>query len=239
MPALTSAMLGEAPPIANGLAGHWSILENFYMSADSMPIPFSGSQRPHDASTRSVFPVHKRVSALLGTALVIIGCTFGQISAAAEMDEFTEDRVTPELSLNDMHGNPHTLADYRGKVVLVNFWAGWCHPCLQEIPELISLAQKLDQKPFVILAVNVGEEREKFGGFVRRMDEHMVILMDTESEAFERWKGIGLPSTFVVDPAGSIRYEAYGPVDWDRQDVVAALTTLMEEKAGKGPVKAD
>ena len=209
------------------------------MSADSMSIPLSGSQRPHGAGTRPVFPAHKRIRALLGTVLVITGCAFAQASAAAEMRDFNENRATPGLSLNDMHGDPHTLADYRGKVVLVNFWAGWCHPCLQEIPELISLAQKLDQKPFAILAVNVGEEREKFGGFVRRMDEHMVILMDTESTAFERWKGIGLPSTFVLDPAGSIRYEAYGPVDWDRQDVVAALTALMEEKTGIGPVKAD
>ena len=209
------------------------------MSADSMPVRLSGSQRPHGASARRVFTVHKRISTLLAVVLVLIGCAFSPVSSAAEMRDFDENRATPGLSLNDMHGDPHTLADYRGKVVLVNFWAGWCHPCLQEIPELISLAQKLDQKPFVILAINVGEEREKFGGFVRRMDEHMVILMDTESEAFERWKGIGLPSTFVLDPAGSIRYEAYGPVDWDRQDVIAALTALMEEKTGNVPVKAD
>jgi len=106
-----------------------------------------------------------------------------------------------------MHGQPHTLADYSGRVVLVNFWAGWCHPCLQEIPELISLAEILEDRPFTILAVNVAEEKKLAGyGFVKKMDEHMVILMDTESKAFERWKGIGLPSTFVIDPAGVIRH---------------------------------
>jgi len=128
-----------------------------------------------------------------------------------------------------MHGQPHTLADYSGRVVLVNFWAGWCHPCLQEIPELISLAEILEDRPFTILAVNVAEEKKLAGyGFVKKMDEHMVILMDTDSKAFERWKGIGLPSTFVLDPAGVIRYEAYGPVNWDREDVVDAFTALMD-----------
>lgn len=178
---------------------------------------------------RRVSSMHERVRKLLGIALLLLGVTIGQISAAAEIGEFTEDRITPPLALNDMHGKPHDLADYRGKVVLVNFWAGWCFPCLQEIPEMIRLAEILDEKPFVILAVNVGEERKKFGGFVNKMDQHMVILMDTESKAFEQWKGIGLPSTFVVDPAGVIRYEAYGPVNWDRQDVVSALEALMQE----------
>ena len=100
--------------------------------------------------------------------------------------------------------------------MLVNFWAGWCHPCLQEIPDLIRLADTLKDKPFTILAVNVGEARHRLAGFgfVKQMKEHMVILMDTDSKTFERWKGIGLPSTFVIDPAGVVRYEAYGPVNW-------------------------
>ena len=84
-----------------------------------------------------------------------------------------------------------------------------------------------------MLAVNVGEERRKLAGFVKKMDQHMVILMDTESKNFESWKGIGLPSTFVLDPAGKIRYEAYGPVNWDRPDVVDTFTALMNESAVK------
>ena len=167
---------------------------------------------------------------LLNAAVLLLGCTFSHVLAAAEMDEFTADRATPELSLNDMHGDSHSLADYQGKVVLVNFWAGWCFPCLQEIPDLIKLAEAFKDKPFKILAVNVAEEKKLSGyGFVKKMDEHMVILVDTESAAFEQWKGIGLPSSFVVDTAGVIRYEAYGPVDWDRKDVVSAFEALMRD----------
>jgi len=172
------------------------------------------------------------IRSLLRFAILLPGCAFIQLSHATELAEFTEKKATPPLELKDMHGNPHSLADYSGRVVLVNFWAGWCYPCLQEIPQLIRLTEILKDKPFTILAVNVAEEKKLAGyGFVKKMDEHMVILMDTDSKAFDRWKGIGLPSTFVLDPAGVIRYEAYGPVNWDRADVVAAFTALMDEPA--------
>jgi thiol-disulfide isomerase/thioredoxin len=156
---------------------------------------------------------------------------------AADLQDYTGDPAPPPLALNDLQGQPHALEDYRGKVVMVNFWAGWCHPCIQEIPELIRLAEKLVDRPFVILAVNVGENKGKLSrfGFVRKMKEHMVILMDTDSKTFEDWKGIGLPSTFVLDPGGNIRYEAYGAVNWDAPYIVAMIEELMEKPA----VKAD
>ena len=170
-------------------------------------------------------------------SILLLGLTFAQITSASELREYTSKNPTPTLELKDMHGKPHTLSDYSGELVLVNFWAGWCHPCIQEIPELIRLAEIFKDRPFTILAVNVGDPKHKLPGFVKRMDEHMVILMDTESTEFERWKGIGLPSTFVVDPAGNIRYDAYGAVNWDRPDVVEAFSTMMNESAADSGVQ--
>ena len=183
-----------------------------------------------DAGRRPVKAMSGRwVRNLLTPAIVLLGCAFAHVSPAEELLEFTENRATPPLELKDMHGKLHSLADYSGQVVMVNFWAGWCYPCLQEIPQLIKLAESLKDKPFTILAVNVAEEKKMAGyGFVKKMDEHMVILMDIDSKAFESWKGIGLPSTFVLDPAGVIRYEAYGPVNWNRADVVAAFNALID-----------
>ena len=168
---------------------------------------------------------------LLYISILLPGFIFTQTSSASELQEYRAKTPTPPLELKDMHGKPHSLSDYSGKVVLVNFWAGWCHPCIQEIPELIKLAEIFKDRPFAILAVNVGEKKHKLAGFVKKMDEHMVILMDTESTNFESWKGIGLPSTFVLDTAGVIRYEAYGAVNWDRPDVVESFTALMNESA--------
>ena len=150
------------------------------------------------------------------------------VTHAGDLNEYHEDPAAPPLVLKDNHGQQHSLEDYKGKVVLVNFWASWCHPCLQEIPAMIRLDETLADRPFVILAVNVGEEQRKLPGFAKKMGEHMVILMDTESEAFKRWKGIGLPSTFIIDTTGQIRYEAYGPVTWNAPYVVTMLTDLMD-----------
>ncbi|MGD2137774.1 MAG: TlpA disulfide reductase family protein [Gammaproteobacteria bacterium] len=170
---------------------------------------------------------------LLLLALPVLAWLSGITATAAELTEFRGNAETPPLVLDDMHGRPHTLADYRGNVVLVNFWAGWCFPCVQEIPQMLRLAESLAEQPFIILAVNVGEEKRRLPGFVKSMDKFMVILMDTDSTAFKEWKGIGLPSTFVVDTTGQIRYEAYGAVNWDRADIVAGIKALIDEPTVK------
>ena len=159
-------------------------------------------------------------------------CAFAVATGfAADLQDFTGEPAPPPLVLDDLRDRQHSLEDYRGKVVMVNFWAGWCHPCIQEIPELLNLAKLFADRPFTMLAVNVGEERHKLPGFVKRMEEHMIVLMDEDSEAFGRWKGIGLPSTFILDPEGRIRYEAYGAVNWDAPYIVAMLEELMEPVA--------
>ena len=176
----------------------------------------------------------------LKTTLAALLCwSLAMLAYAGELEEYRENPKPPPLVLKDTHGQQHSLEDYRGKVVMVNFWAGWCYPCIQEIPEMIRLAEMLADRPFVMLAVNVGEEQRKLPGFVKKMDEHMVILMDTESGAFKHWKGIGLPSTFIIDTTGQIRYEAYGPVNWNAPYVVTMLTDLMDKTTTETAASAD
>ena len=175
----------------------------------------------------------------LNTSVIFLLCwSLAMLTHAGELEEYRENPKPPPLVLKDTHGQQHSLEDYRGKVVMVNFWASWCHPCLQEIPEMIRLDETLADRPFVILAVNVGEEQRKLPGFIKKMGEHMVILMDTESQAFKQWKGIGLPSTFIIDTTGQIRYEAYGPVSWNAPYIVTMLTDLMDKPATEADITA-
>lgn len=76
---------------------------------------------------------------------------------AAQLETFS-DKNTLDFALTDLNDNTHSLQNYRGKVVLVNFWASWCPPCIHEMPTLQKLKQRLTDKPFEILTLNVGEK---------------------------------------------------------------------------------
>ena len=89
--------------------------------------------------------------------LLLLACLpFALVSA--ELESFSEDKRL-DFSLADFRDKAHSLADYRGKVVLINFWASWCPPCIYEMPELTRLKQQMADRPFEIIAINVGEKK--------------------------------------------------------------------------------
>src|SRR5262245_19818474 len=98
---------------------------------------------------------------LLGIALLVV-CV--SPAHAAEMKRWT-DGPPPSLELKDLEGRQHRLSDYRGKVVLINFWATWCGPCRDEMPSIQELKNKLAGRPFVVLAVNLDEPESRIRGF--------------------------------------------------------------------------
>jgi len=98
------------------------------------------------------------------TLLVLTWLPFAVISA--ELESFSEEHRL-DFSLPDFGDKAHSLADYRGKVLLVNFWASWCPPCIYEMPELTRLKQQLADKPFEIIAINVGEQKYKVRKFIK------------------------------------------------------------------------
>ncbi len=135
--------------------------------------------------------------------------------------------ATPPLALRDLNGKPRNLADYRGRVVLVNFWASWCPPCRAEMPSMERLQQKLAGKPFTVLAVNMGESEEAVRTFLKEIPVSFPILMDKDGAALKRWKVFAFPTSFVVDPQGRIRYALFGPTEWDHPDPLGKITKLL------------
>ena len=99
-----------------------------------------------------------------------------------------KEPTAPPLALNDLFGRPHTLADYRGRVVLLNFWATWCAPCREEMTSMRALQTRLAGRPFVILLVNYGEARARISEFVKRESLAFPILLDPNQEAPRAWR---------------------------------------------------
>jgi thiol-disulfide isomerase/thioredoxin len=135
--------------------------------------------------------------------------------------------ATPPLDLADLAGREHRLADYRGKVVLVNFWATWCEPCREEMPSMKKLRASLAGKPFEVLAVNLGESERRVKRFLDEVPLDFPVLLDRDSAAAKLWRARVLPVSFVVGPDGAIRYSVLGGIDWADEKVRSAILALM------------
>jgi len=161
----------------------------------------------------------------LGVAIVFL--FLGWSAAQAQELKPYAGGSTPPLKLKDLQGKTHALADYRGQVVMVQFWATYCAPCIKEMPSMQRMQAKLAGKPFKILAVNMGESEAEVRAFLKKVNVDFTILMDGEGEALAAWKVFVAPSTFIVDPDGHIRYTLQGGAEWDAPEYVEKITALM------------
>ena len=126
-------------------------------------------------------------------------------------------RPAPTLRLKDLGGTAHDLAQLKGRVVLVNFWATWCPPCRREMPSMERLSQALKGEAFSVLAVDVGENGDTIDAFASQLDTapSFPILLDTRSRVMQAWKVAGLPTTFLIDRQGRIVASAIGGREFD------------------------
>ena len=149
--------------------------------------------------------------------------------AAADSTRFIPwtDAPTPPLVLSDLGGTPRTLDDYRGRVVLLNFWATWCEPCRDELASMRRLSEKLTGRPFVVLLVNYGETRARVADFVNREAIAFPTLLDPNQKAPGAWRVRVLPSSFLIGPDGRVRYSVIGEIDWASQSAVEMAESLL------------
>jgi thiol-disulfide isomerase/thioredoxin len=134
----------------------------------------------------------------------------------------------PALELRDLKGTQHKLADYRGKVVLVNFWATWCVPCRDEMPSIERLRASLEGRPFAVLAVNLAEPEDRIRKFVAAVPVGFPVLLDRDAKATRSWQAKALPTTYLVAPDGTVRYRHLGELDWSKPEVRRFVTGLMK-----------
>jgi thiol-disulfide isomerase/thioredoxin len=133
----------------------------------------------------------------------------------------------PPLVLKDLQGASHDLTRFRGKVVLVNFWATWCEPCRHEMPSIQRLRDRLATKPFAVLAVNVDEPDARVRNYVSQSKLDLPVVMDPNKTVTRAWGVRVLPTTIIVGPDGRFRYRLVGDFDWNNETVVGIISQLM------------
>lgn len=136
-----------------------------------------------------------------------------------------------DFTLPDLSGKPIKLSDYRGKVVMLNFWATWCPPCRSEMPTMQKLHEKMAQKPFAIVAVNLergaGDEVRRF---VAKNGYTFKVLLDDQGEISSRYSIYSIPTTFIIDKKGKVVDKLIGARDWLSDDNVKTWSKLIEEE---------
>jgi cytochrome c biogenesis protein CcmG, thiol:disulfide interchange protein DsbE len=165
-----------------------------------------------------------RAAAALLAGLILLGPATG---AAQQVLSPWSGGPTPALKLKDLEGREHALAAYRGKVVLVNFWATWCEPCKEEMPSIERLRRSLEGRPFAVLAVNLAEPDGRVQAFLRQVPLGFPVLMDRDAAAAKAWKARMLPATFIVGADGRVRYSYIGELDWSREPVRRQIAELL------------
>ena len=146
-------------------------------------------------------------TAIMATLLLLI-----PVSGCGANKE--ERQQAPEFELKNLNGQVISLSSYEGKPILINFWATWCIPCLKEIPDLVRLQKTLSSDgnaaSVIGIAVASGAPSD-IGKFA--IDHHMnyPILLDPDQKIFQRYKGIGLPTSFLIDPRGKVVRKYTGP----------------------------
>jgi len=163
---------------------------------------------------------------------ILIVLTIGIVVGSAYVfsENVQKDRPAKGFSLKDLQSNKMRLSDFRGKVVLLNFFATWCPPCRMEIPELIRIYQQNKKKGLVILGISLDAEEASFvlKNFVRMMKIPYPVLIGTE-EVVEDYRILGVPTTLVIDKEGKIYQRFDGlvpPIHFEN-----ALKDLLETKS--------
>jgi len=132
--------------------------------------------------------------------------------------------TAPDFTVQDADRKV-TLHDLRGKVVVLNFWATWCPPCVEEMPSLVKLQSNLKDR-VVVLAVSVDEDERSYRAFLKKNNVDLLTVRDPQQKSNELYGTFKFPETYIIDRQGVVQRKFIGPVDWTRQDVVEYLNKL-------------
>lgn len=170
---------------------------------------------------------------LLPRSLVALFITLLFVSStvfSAEKPRLLEEPIpAPSFTLQDIDGNTHRLEDYRGQVVVVNFWATWCPPCREEMPSMERAWSELQKHNIAMLAINVGEDVDTIFTFTGNYPVTFPLLMDRDSKVINEWPVRGLPTTYVLDKQGRIVYQVIGGREWDSPEMIEMLIELQNQ----------
>jgi len=132
--------------------------------------------------------------------------------------------LAPDFTVQDADRKV-TLHDLRGKIVVLNFWATWCPPCVEEMPSLVKMQSELNDR-VVVLAVSVDDDERSYRTFLKKNNVDLLTVRDPQQKSNELYGTFKFPETYIIDRNGVVQRKFIGPVDWTSADITGYLNKL-------------
>ena len=158
---------------------------------------------------------------ILASVLLLAGCLPG-----SEPVEPRAEDAAPDFQLQNLDGQDVSLSDFRGKPVLLNFWATWCGPCRGEMPYLEQIYQEWSNNGLILLTINIGESSSQIGDFMREYNLSMPVLLDIRKTIAEEYNITAIPTTFFIDKDGIIQEKIIGAFP-DKESIERHLSKVV------------
>lgn len=166
-----------------------------------------------------------RLSILLLGLAFFLSCSSPGLQENAR-DPAVQGQMAPNFSFNDQSGRRLSLSDFRGKVVLINFWATWCPPCRDEMPSMESLQRQMDKNEFAILALSVDDSWDQVNQFMNQSGFDLPVYADFDKKISSLYGTFKFPETYVLDREGILALKVIGPTDWTAPEMLSFLRKL-------------
>ena len=155
---------------------------------------------------------------LLLLLALLAGCNRGSKPAliGSPAPEFTVKDADREIALKDL----------RGQIVVLNFWATWCPPCVEEMPSLVSMQKQMKDKGVTVLAISLDEDARQYRTFLEKYKVELLTVRDPQQRSNELYGTFKFPETYIIDRQGVVRRKFIGPVDWNQPEIVSYLSKM-------------
>lgn len=195
------------------------------------PLRFSAFGQSREANRARTVMKRRMMCAALYLLLPGILWAHSGEQHAFPMVAFARPLPAPAFRLSGLGSQPVKLADYHGRFLLLNFWATWCPPCIQEMPSMERLHQRLTGRGLAVLAISQdSEDREHVQEFVRRLKLNFPVALDPEQTVGESYGVHDLPSTFLISPDGTVIAAVKGGLDWDSPAAVEFIEHYLDAR---------
>jgi peroxiredoxin len=159
----------------------------------------------------------------------LVALVFGMFAASSLASSSLEGQVAPDFALKSSTGDNMRLSEYRGDVVMINFWATWCGPCRQEMPLLDELYNRYNRVGFNLLGVNIDDDSRRAMQMVEELGVNFPVLFDARKEVSKLYEVEAMPVTVIVDRSGTVRYVHHGYKPGYEEKYLDQIRSLLRE----------